>query len=487
MANVIDIVLRSHDQATAGIGRVSSEVKGMGSGLDGLAGKFNLVTLAVGALAVGAGALFRVAQSAANEAETLERTAKNAGVASENMEVLARVLKNAGLAGEEFNRPLAFLNRQIATANPLLAAMGVNARDTWTAFLQLADRLSEVNDVGVRTEVMTRLLGRGSMDLVGIMPGLSGEIARVRGQMIAWGAVMDPGLKRSLAGVDQDMDNLATRWQGMTRDIQRATVTVYEFIRAEMKRKDEFERASETWNSLTGRRSMNFPMADVGRNLGDSRLLAAHGAIGGAPEPDWLKKVNALLQETEKSAKKAHASIADLARAAYMEDRTKAPAAGSLFTALLGKNEPVATRGTPGYQDLVAQWRYEAGEMGRIAEDAARSVAYAFEGVFVGLLSRSQTFASAMKSIFESLAASILASLARILARIGLTALGTAIGGPVGGLIGSVASGLSANAPRGGDTYVINAMDARSVVGQLQSPYGSLKRAGDQVRYGMAY
>jgi hypothetical protein len=146
-------------------------------------------------------------------------------------------------------------------------------------------------------------------------------------------------------------------------------------------------------------------------------------------------------------------------------------------------------------------------EVKRITDEVNANVAL-MRGAFVGfasglqqvfgnMLGSTQTFARAMKTIFHSMVNAILAELARLLAAkifqfflrlagvpsisvsapiipIGETpiSLGTAARPVAPGTLG---------ASRGGDTYNIYGYDARSIVQDLTSPAGSLRRANDRL------
>jgi hypothetical protein len=112
-----------------------------------------------------------------------------------------------------------------------------------------------------------------------------------------------------------------------------------------------------------------------------------------------------------------------------------------------------------------------------------------FGTVFRNLTSETQTFASAMKTIFDALVQEILAMLARIAAAKAFSfILGLVFGGPAGAAAGAAAGGGSAivggmsaaRAPvtAAGNTYVnIQSLDARTSLEQLVSPFGALRTA----------
>ena len=124
-----------------------------------------------------------------------------------------------------------------------------------------------------------------------------------------------------------------------------------------------------------------------------------------------------------------------------------------------------------------------------------------FGQVFANITNKTQTFKSAMKTIFSALSQEILAALARIAAAkvfqivLGLAfpglgpILGIAAGGATGGTTsgGGVLTSVAPVAGPTGSTYYINALNARDIVASLQSPRGELRTAGDTVLLGGSY
>jgi hypothetical protein len=128
-----------------------------------------------------------------------------------------------------------------------------------------------------------------------------------------------------------------------------------------------------------------------------------------------------------------------------------------------------------------------------------------FSQAFMGILSGSQSLSQAMRTVFTSLAQSILSTLGELVAtnvfKLFLELVGLSLGVPVGlpGPISGVGMGGSAaTAPSGplipaasflgqrplaggGNTYIIQTFAPSSVLRDLVSPMGSMRRANDRL------
>jgi len=156
-------------------------------------------------------------------------------------------------------------------------------------------------------------------------------------------------------------------------------------------------------------------------------------------------------------------------------------------------------------EQMLANWRSfidEVTSSARVLDESINSLAFGlasgFTTVFQGLLASGQTFRSAMVTIFRSMVNELLAQLARLLA---FKLIGFLIGSPlplnalrgaanftppIPGLRGaSAVTGTSA--ATGGNTYIIQAIDAHDAVASLTLPGGSLRRAQDRIAAAGAY
>jgi len=131
----------------------------------------------------------------------------------------------------------------------------------------------------------------------------------------------------------------------------------------------------------------------------------------------------------------------------------------------------------------------------RSMQSISQAIFSSFQTVFTNLIGSTQTFGSALLTIASSIVQAVLAELSKLVAAGFLRLLASLLPGGgsalslAGGAIGSAGSGQIVGGygarrdgrERGGDTYNIYALDARSVVMSLTQPGGEMRRAMDRV------
>ena len=164
-SEVVQIVLRAQDEATAKVRALSGELGGFARVATRLASSLGSIGSIVGSVATVTAAIVAVGKRFADSAEDLERLSNGAGVTTARFQALRQVVQEGGGSAEALSAGLKELNRSIATGDPLLKSLGINTRDTGEAFQQLVQALANTNDAAARTEVAQRLLGRSGVEL----------------------------------------------------------------------------------------------------------------------------------------------------------------------------------------------------------------------------------------------------------------------------------------------------------------------------------
>lgn len=226
MANAIEILLKARDEATRQLQAASIAAGGLTGTLSKLAAAAGPLG-AISAALVGVGsAAYLSARSLADQVEQLSNLSAQTGVSVQNLQTLQQLLREAGGSSEDANQAINFLNRAIATQDPLLKKLGITTKDTWTAFNQLVQILAASNDASARTEVAFQLLGRGSTALLGKINNIAQQLPNAREEMERLGVVMGDDTLKAAADLDKKMDELDRRWTGMTNNIKAGILPI---------------------------------------------------------------------------------------------------------------------------------------------------------------------------------------------------------------------------------------------------------------------
>jgi len=220
--NVIEILLKARDEATAQLKAAATATSGLNSALAGLSSIAGPVAAVTGALVAVGSAAINAAKSLAEEVEQLQNLSSQSGVSIQNLQTLQQLLKEAGGSAGDATQAINFLNRAIATNDPLLKKLGITTRDTWTAFNQLVQVLASSDDAAARTEVAFQLLGRGSTVLLGKIDSIAAQLPNARSEMEKLGVVMGADTVEAAKALDVQMDQLDRRWKGMVNTIKGA-------------------------------------------------------------------------------------------------------------------------------------------------------------------------------------------------------------------------------------------------------------------------
>ena len=255
MSNVIEILVSGRNTSGTSIAAAEAQLRGlqatsgrvggalaqaagnmvpMSSGLGNVAsaaGPAGLALAAVASAAIGMGtAIYKSAVALTDQVEQLERLSRQTGVNTQNLQVLQRIARESGADVGSLTQGFSFLNRAIAENNPMLAALGITTRDTFTAFMQLANILSQSKDTANATKIAIELLGRGGKDLLGTVSELVRQFPEMRSEMEALGLTMSDETIAALNKVDARLDAAQRRWDAFFQQLKIMSSPVAGFL-----------------------------------------------------------------------------------------------------------------------------------------------------------------------------------------------------------------------------------------------------------------
>lgn len=502
-ANAIELQLSLNDQLTAGLAQSSSALGGFVGQLESLANAAasaeGILGITVGAVAAIGAAGVAASLNLAESVKQLENLSAQSGVSAANLQVIQFAFRRAGIDSGSLSTGLFFLNRAIANNSPALAQLNITSRDTFTAFMQAAQGIAGMTDATERANVTRDLFGRGSRELIPVILDLAGSFDKMDA------AATLSGNKLSGEQLDAMMKTFAASEQMKASIHGLGNEFALSFAPA----------VTSGANALTGLVE-NMRKAIEWRDKMDaafygSKARAATPAAGASPSspggifgPDFPAELEAKRLQDQYDAIKLKRAVdfGGLPQFGSFADKQglRGGSAASNFMNFLA----------PKADDVKLQLGDAGKAYAKFADDVAhsmgivgQSVNQGFITVLTQLTSKTQTFASAMKTIWKSIVDGILSALADLIASaitgqfikllgLALTAITgnpgfgfgatSAAGGLTGeALVGGAPGAGAASLGGGGNTYVIQTFDAKSTLGALVNPTGSFRRANDRL------
>lgn len=222
--NLSELVFKAKDEASEVIGEVAGELGILGHALNALATEGGIAGLALAAIGAAAGGIALVGKAVGESVEQLEQLSGRTNVSIQNLQTLEQVIKEAGGNTGSLAISLQYLNRAIATGNPLLAQLGIHSKDTFTAFVQLTKILDASGDAGKKTAIWMQLMGRTAGELLGSVHALATGTESMRDKLDELGITLGEGTVEQAKALNVEMHNLERGWAGVISRIQTVTL-----------------------------------------------------------------------------------------------------------------------------------------------------------------------------------------------------------------------------------------------------------------------
>lgn len=513
MANVLDIVIRARDEASAKlkaartevtktretISALSPELGAATSRFESLAtagaalGPIGLVivgfTTSVAALAVGAKLAVDAVDALASSTEQLGNLSQKTGVAVEQLQGLQFAFKNAGVEAGTLNTGLRFLARSIADGAPELAKLGITTKDVGKAFLQLSDVFAGSEDGANKTAFAVALLGRAGSDLIPVLNLGSEALKEQQKQAAAMGKILGGPTLDALKNADAAIDEMKNRVEALKTQVTLLAVPAVtdlvkglnSMLRAAVElpsRIDALGGSISTFiGKLPGGKKLQEFIAFV-RALG---ILAnatqggekngfeggvnpeTGGPWGGVTGPDFQLPPPKAAPEFSAAGLAASQFMSTEGVARMREAKVELLEVGKAVEVValrfgeLGESFAVLDD----FEEMVASVLDASNILGETLNSVWASLEQSLTTVFQSILTQGQTFRGALTAIFGGLVNAILGELARLAAasifKLFLKLAGFALGGAPAVAVGAGAGVLSfAGAGGGGSSSVLD-------------------------------
>lgn len=327
MSNTIEILLKARDEATKQLQSAAVAASGLTGSLHSLALAAGPMGAVSAALIGVASASFLAAKSVADQVEQLGNLSQQTGVTTQNLQVLQQLLTDAGGSAEDANQAFNFLNRAIATNDPLLKALGITTKDTWTAFNQLVQILAQTNSASDRTQIAFQLLGRGSAALLGKINQIAADLPGARAEFEKLGIVFGEDVVTQAQKLDRELDQLNDRLKGLSNTFKSAFLKpVLDFAdfliapQAEAELNRRIEAAKKKLFELKSAQASTAPGVQVAFKVagGEADIAKTVAVL------DELQQALAKLKaDTPAAAATASAAVTELTRAALRLTQVK--------------------------------------------------------------------------------------------------------------------------------------------------------------------
>ena len=293
--NAIEILIKARDEATAQLRAAAVAASGLTGSLHGLAAAAGPIGAVAAAMLGVASAAFVAARSLADEVEQLQNLSFQTGVTIQDLQILQQLLKEAGGTAGDATQAINFLNRAIATQDPLLAKLGITTKDTWTAFNQLVQILASSSNAADNAEVSARLLGRGFTQLLGKVPALAAALGDqgLRGEMDRLNVAMSDDAIKAAGDLDKKLDELDRRLKGLSNSFKLAALAALNAANY-WRPQTADEKIKETENRVADLRKRLEQLREAASSPIPAVQIAFKSA-GGAEEIAKLKEQIALL------------------------------------------------------------------------------------------------------------------------------------------------------------------------------------------------
>lgn len=221
-----EFVVKARDEASAALARITGATTDLRGAFNSLASKAGVFGLIATGAAAAVGGIVAAGKAMADTVETLDRTAVRTGVSIERLQAIQEVVRQGGGDVDAVTAALGFLNRAIATQEPLLGKLGITTHDTYAAFTQLAGVLSRSSDAAARTEVAFKLMGRGAGEIIGLLGEVATQSDAMQQSLRESGGLISGQTAESARKLDKQLDALGQTWRSLTTSFQALAVPI---------------------------------------------------------------------------------------------------------------------------------------------------------------------------------------------------------------------------------------------------------------------
>jgi len=511
LANVIEIIAQYKDQLSAGLAQASGKLNAfeadVSSGAVGFAAYATAATVAAGAaVAVGA-ALAGAAIKLSEQALQLRNLADSSGIAADRLQVIQSAFRRGGVDSELLATGLARMSRAMETNQALMQRLGVTSRDQFTAFRELATAIVNTSDIAERNTLIFEIFGRGGTRLIPVLREIATSYDSLATAAQASGNVLSDRQMTALLNVHSATEDLKESvgglWKRMGADaaapVEQGTKALNGFVVVLQKALDLRDRMDQSFYGSKSATAFGPPMLPPDAAADAAAAYQKQLAKMDADSYEYMLQHRAKPLPAPKPPGSAgpyfpggpFGGIPDLS---FLENPLRKP--GSVSSSFLGG--PLGA--IPDLTEPLAKAADRVKEFSKTVigsfDDIGRSVYSGFFTVLTNLTNKTQTFGSAMKTIWQSIVQGIEAAIANLLAStavkgllrllgVGLTVI---TGNPIFTQLGNAAatgvgggSNVTASPTRGGDTFILQSFSPASTLASLVSPTGALRGANSRL------
>jgi hypothetical protein len=216
---------------------MSAAKEGIGSFAEKLGpAAIGLAGIASAAIAAGA-AIFKLAESTANEAEQITNLSLRTGIGVERVQSLQKAAELMGVSGETVISAVSKINLELGkfgTGGEFtkgITALGISLEDASgkakpavDLLSELRTKLLEIEDPSERAQVATAVLGRRNQELVPLLLNAKDNLFDLAKQLEDTGAVMDKVAVDQAMKLDEKLDILSVRFAKVKTIAKEAAV-----------------------------------------------------------------------------------------------------------------------------------------------------------------------------------------------------------------------------------------------------------------------
>lgn len=519
------LTIKVVDDATATMKSIQHNFEGLISSFKTVIG-FETIKHLTEALKEAGEAVLHFVESESTMAKDLVNLSEKTGVTTKDLQTLQFAFRTNGIEVESLEVALKFLNKAIAANDPALKKLGVTSRDTFGALLQAAQGLANITDPAERVAKTLEIFGaRGGTKVIPVLLEIAHSFGEVSEQARVTGNQLDETMIAKLTEMHEVLERLAVRWTGFWNTVAvKVAPNISTFLTVMTKIIDAiaaFERLP-----LAGKIAAGLFGEEIRLPGREKPMLGPGNAEGFREFQRWQEEQARQAEAAAEAMAKLKRSILD---AAANASREAPPGVRGNLAPVAKEDADRAARARADVLKLqtqkievpelqVGDWAEQMiGSAERVKQalmNVRDAVFFGFSAVFANLTNKSQTFRSAIKTMFDSLVQGVLQMVAELLASQAVKLLfkflgflvGAITGNPVLGAavssVGEVAAGgshiatpdIQAVAPAseaqanaatqqrgGGNTFVIQTLSPRDVLGELLSPAGAMRSANARI------